>query len=76
MTKRHQTGKPNTQKTLSRQRGRPKVDDPMVSVNLRLDSEMVGALGAWAKENGLGRSAAIRFAIAKLLKIDAAEKSS
>jgi uncharacterized protein (DUF4415 family) len=76
MAKQAQKAKLNAHKALRRVHGRPKVDDPKVSTTLRFDPEMIAALDAWGKENGLGRSAAIRFAIAKLLKIDAAEKSS
>jgi hypothetical protein len=76
MAKQTQKGKLNAAKPLSRGHGRPKVADPKVSTTLRFDPEMIAALDAWGKENGLGRSAAIRFAVSQLIKNDAAEKSA
>jgi uncharacterized protein (DUF4415 family) len=76
MAKQVDKSKLNARKGLTGKHGRPKVDDPKISTTLRFDPDMIAALDAWGKENGLGRSAAIRFAVSKLLKVDAAEKSS
>jgi hypothetical protein len=75
MAKQVDKSKLNARNALTGRRGRPKVDDSKISTTLRFDPEMIAALDAWGKENGLGRSAAIRFAVSKLLKIDAAERS-
>lgn len=58
--------KPKTQN--KRGRGRPEVDDPKVNFTVRFSSDLVARLDAWAKKNGeVGRSVAIRQAVAKML---------
>jgi metal-responsive CopG/Arc/MetJ family transcriptional regulator len=62
---------------VKRAQGRPKVDDPKVSTTLRFDPELIAALDAWAKENGgMGRSAAIRYAVSNLVRGRDAEKNA
>jgi hypothetical protein len=70
----NQKAKRKTTKPLGRGQGRPRVNEPKLSTTLRFDPQLIAALDVWAKENGLDRSSAIRFAVSQLVKNDAAEK--
>lgn len=51
------------------QRGRPVVEDPKVTLSLRFSRSLLDEVDAWARENGeMGRSAAIRHAVTKLVR--------
>lgn len=52
-----------------RGRGRPTAHDPKVTMSIRFNEDLIVELDAWAKANGdIGRSAAIRQAVVKLVR--------
>lgn len=59
----------------TRGRGRPTAADPKVTMSIRFNGNLIAELDAWAKENGdIGRSAAIRQAVVKLVRGGSTEK--
>lgn len=59
------------------QQGRPKTDDPKVTLSLRFGSDLIRKMDAWAAGNGsIGRSALVRQAVAKFVREKDSEKSS
>lgn len=62
-------------KPRKRGRGRPAADDPKVTMSIRFNQDLIAELDAWAKANGdIGRSAAIRQAVVKLVRGGGTEK--
>ena len=58
-----------------RGQGRPAVDNSKHVMTIRLDADMAAQLDAWDRKNGrIGRSAAIRQAIAKMIQGTPVEK--
>jgi uncharacterized protein (DUF4415 family) len=60
-----------------RGRGRPASDDPKVTMSIRFNEDLIAELDAWAKANGdIGRSAAIRQAVVKLVRGGGSDKAA
>ncbi len=66
-----------TQAVKRKKVGRPRVEEPKVTMSLRFSGEMIAALDAWAQKNGeIGRSNAVRQAVAKMVREDGRAESS
>lgn len=77
MTKTGQKTRQKDEKPIKRGQGRPRVEVQKLSSTVRFDPELLADLDAWAKRNGgIGRSAAIRFAVSNLVNVRTAEKVS
>jgi uncharacterized protein (DUF4415 family) len=58
-----------------RGRGRPTAADPKLTMSIRFNQDLIVELDSWAKENGdIGRSAAIRQAVVKLVRGGSTER--